>query len=502
MRHLGAIGDGRADDSRAFQAAHDALPGGGTIEVPPGRYRVGTVRISNRDIVFRLAEGAILIKHGSAGPEARGMFAIEGLRQAGFKLIGGMIDLNGEGPNGIGVPGRIPNAYASQTVPTIRALAGPSNAAVFALRSSGLTVEHVSIRNSGENGLLFRNCGDVSVSGCSFENLANYGVEFSLVPLTFDGSRAPMPTRGRCAVRNCTFTDIDDYGLGTGNGVGVGGGGADQSRHTDYAVEDCRFVRCQRDIHFELPKGVISNLRISSIRSVEARQGSLGLIGVGHCVVDGYDIRDAGTAANALLGPRPDIYGMVLSTSFRRVTLRNVTVVDGRQAAIRRGSRASLRRGSATMEVTDLELGAEHVGAFVGVMGGNPEGVCYIGRVVAILSPTRATLDVPAGATVRNGICVIGGATRNGLIMRAGDDVQLEAVSIKAGADDPSPGAVPGAALLIERVEGPVTMGRVQIERAAARRKVRAAIVIQGSAGLSTAGATVNGFERVVERGS
>ena len=62
VRTFGARGDGVANDTRAVQAAVDACAaaGGGTVVLPPGRYRSGTVALASH-IVLELDAGATLI---------------------------------------------------------------------------------------------------------------------------------------------------------------------------------------------------------------------------------------------------------------------------------------------------------------------------------------------------------------------------------------------------------------------------------------------------------
>ena len=61
VREAGAVGDGRALDTAAIQRAVDrcAAAGGGTVLLPPGRYRSGTVLLRSH-IVLKLEAGAVL----------------------------------------------------------------------------------------------------------------------------------------------------------------------------------------------------------------------------------------------------------------------------------------------------------------------------------------------------------------------------------------------------------------------------------------------------------
>ncbi|MGD9502824.1 MAG: glycosyl hydrolase family 28-related protein [Methyloceanibacter sp.] len=64
VKDKGAVGDGRADDTAAIQAAIDAVAGtGGTVLVPDGVYMVSAVENKLRlksDMTLKLADGAVL----------------------------------------------------------------------------------------------------------------------------------------------------------------------------------------------------------------------------------------------------------------------------------------------------------------------------------------------------------------------------------------------------------------------------------------------------------
>ncbi len=371
-----------------------------------------------------------------------------------------MIDLNGEGPMEIGKPGRIPNRYGAQTAADIRAIAGPANAAIYALRASFVTISDVTIANTGETALLFRNCGHVHVQRCQFRNIANFGVEFSLVEAAIDGGTEPMPERGACRVSDCDFTDIDDYGLGTGNGVAVGGGGGGgQGAFAGFEITNCTFTRCQRDIHFEFLAGtLLTDLAITRIRSRDARQGSFGLVGVRDVTISDYVAMDPGSAPTAALPEHyPSVYGGALSGDFDRIRLKNVAIIDGRSRGIRIGRLGAINRGSRTFVASDARFDTGDIGAFLGIRGANPKGTWYVGRIVEILAPDRVLLDLPAAAGTTGATYSYGGATREGLILTHGGGVTLDHVRIVAGRGSGLPGEPPAAGLRLEALRTPVT---------------------------------------------
>jgi parallel beta-helix repeat protein len=500
----GARGDGVQDDTPAFQRACDLLGGGGVVHVPAGVYLLDRIDIRHRGIRVELAEGAVLRKRGPAGPDSRGIFIVDGLHDASFELSGGTIDLNGEGPMAIGRPGLIANLYGPLTIPTVIGIAGPANAAIFARRSSGIAVSGCTILNSGENGLLFRNCGGIRVTGCRFSNIANYAIEFSFVADDGDGGQGPFPPLADCEITGCRFEDIDDYALGSGNGVAIGGGGARlTSGIRDYRISDCTFVRCQRDINFELHQGSwMEQVQIARVTSVEPRQGSIGLISVRNSSVRDVVIDDAGSAPSALLIPaRPELYGVVLSTNFSDIELSNVIVRDRRPGRLFAGSGASIARGSRRLRTAADAFEPSDVGNWIGIMGGNPQGCAYVGRIAAVSSAREVELDIPAGAAVRDGRFAVGGVTRNGVILTSGSDVTFDNVQIEAGAAADQASIPEAAAVRMSGMRGKVSFARTQLRGPRGGSKPAGLRVTGGRAQLlGVDGVRVEGFGRATVR--
>ena len=466
VARFGARGDGRNDDTRAFQAALDSLSGGGTLIVPAGRYHVSLVNVLHRGIRVALEQGAVIVKRGPAGPESRGIFVLDRMIDADFELSGGAFDLNGEGPRGIGTAGRIPNQYHHLTIATVIGISGPANAVVFARRSSQITVSGISVNNSGENGLLFRNCGQVQVRDCRFFNIANYAIEISLTNSASDGGTGRMPRRDGVTVSNCYFEGIDDYALGSGNGGGIGGGGGrNLGGFSGYRISGCTFVRCHRDIHFEFEEGSwLEHFAISGIRSIEPRQGSIGLVAARRGEIADVSIVNPGSAPSALLIPaRPEIFGIVLSSGFSDVALRNITITDDRDGRQVEGTGASITRGARRLAVRTPVFRADDLDRWIGILGANPAGSAYVGRVTRVLSPTQVEIDLPAGATVRNARFALGGLARNGLVLNSGADVELENVRIAAGAAGDAKALADAAAIRMQDMRGTVRLTGVDL---------------------------------------
>jgi hypothetical protein len=65
IKNKGAVGDGITDCTTALQQAHDSLPNGGIILIPPGRYNFSTLNITNKYITITgsgvLVNGTIVV---------------------------------------------------------------------------------------------------------------------------------------------------------------------------------------------------------------------------------------------------------------------------------------------------------------------------------------------------------------------------------------------------------------------------------------------------------
>lgn len=112
VRRFGARGDGRQDDTLAFQRAVDALPDGGVLDVPPGDYLIDAVRsvhLRSR-MHLRLARGARLLARPNASPRAYVLTAerVSDVRISGGAIVGDRhrhLDSSGEWGHGIALRG-------------------------------------------------------------------------------------------------------------------------------------------------------------------------------------------------------------------------------------------------------------------------------------------------------------------------------------------------------------------------------------------------------------
>lgn len=107
-RAFGARGDGVSDDTRALQAAIDALPAGGTLVLGPGNYVIDperSVRLRSRTRLS-MSPGTRLVARANAAPRAY-VLLIEGVRDvqvSGGRIVGDRNHhLSGEGEWGHGI---------------------------------------------------------------------------------------------------------------------------------------------------------------------------------------------------------------------------------------------------------------------------------------------------------------------------------------------------------------------------------------------------------------
>jgi polygalacturonase len=112
VRRFGARGDGRSDDTQAFQDAIDSLRSGGTVDVPAGIYRIDPLRsVQLRSGVhLRMARGAELHAIPNAAPRAYVLLvqAVENVRISGGRIVGDRdrhLGTEGEWGHGIAIYG-------------------------------------------------------------------------------------------------------------------------------------------------------------------------------------------------------------------------------------------------------------------------------------------------------------------------------------------------------------------------------------------------------------
>jgi hypothetical protein len=438
VMEFGAVGDGTTNDTGAFQDGVDSLTDGGELFVPDGTYSVGAVNVTNQNVHIRLAPGAVLKARAFTGSD-RGIFQLEGMIDAGFKLSGGRVDLNGEGPFGIGVAGRLPNTYAAGTIAAIKGINGPVNAAIFARRSTGIEVEGMTVENSGEDGFLFRNCGQVMVHHCKFRNIANWAVECSWTVPGGDGGSTTMPeNRGDWLFEDCEFEYINDLMLGSNNGGCIGGGvGSDVplGNFKNFVVKNCRVFRCWRGFQLEAPYGGTTwdNVVMENIYFDEVSQNIVTIVGTRSYKVDkiiGDRLGDAGACAvhyTARAGTNashyPDVAVIIISGDCKTGDITNCDTEDSRAGGAVKRTDGAITAGSDLLNSAGASFSTNDVGKSVAILGAGPSGAGYTtvhqSWIKQRISATQVRLEHAAQTTVTGATFGYGGTTRHGVILRA-----------------------------------------------------------------------------------
>lgn len=486
-----------ADANSGFQRAINDLPNGGIIRAHAPLYRVSNVIVSNKNITLDLGSATTIRRIGTPTLPTRGMFHVLNLIDANFTIRGGTLDLNGEGPMGIGVAGRLSNTYSilNNSAP-VKGLSGSVNSAIYALRSTKIYVYDTAILNTQESGILLRNCGQCTIERVDFSNIGNCGVEVSITDGSVDGGTVAMPDRSYVFIRNCTFTDIEDFGLGTGNacGIQVGGSSTGQGRLSDYDFSGNKYTRCQRAFHFEFLSGTwVEGLTCTDFQADECRQGGFGAIGVRKGRIEGV-VRNAGaaptvaltydalTASMPAISPSdryPSIYGAVLSGDVSQLDV-DLIVTDNRNQTVIRRTDGAMTAGSAILNSAGASFTSADVGKWVGVLGANPQSVCLVGKIASYQSATQVTLDRPAFTTVTGATFAYGGATREPLIVNSIASADISGI-FEGGVVSGLPNEPVSAAVRIRNITDRVSINNVtMLGRASSATPVGLRVVNDG----------------------
>lgn len=284
----GAKGDGTTDSSTAVKNCVAAVRAGSTVKFRAGGVYLidgttdsgGGYPIGGSDVVID-ARGA-QIKKGSTS--AGRLFQGAGLSR--LRFIGGDWDLNrSAGSDG-------------------------DNSAVFVgYRCDDCGFEGMSIHDSTENALLFRNCGRIAVRACTIKHIHNIGIEFfnysdsNYTSNSFPSATAP-DLEGGHRITDCSFIGIDDSSGAAENGCGVSGVSEDTNQPFDHvSVANNMFRDCRRGIWFEMTGdgtadgiSIIGNTIVGDVAGAATYECKHG-IGVSSCsnvVIKGNTIHNAG----------------------------------------------------------------------------------------------------------------------------------------------------------------------------------------------------------------
>jgi polygalacturonase len=282
VRDRGAHGDGRRDDTAAFQAAIDALPvAGGTVEVPAGRYLIDplrSVRLRSR-MHLQLAPGATLLARPNAAERAYvlSVHRIADVEISGGRIIGDRDAHAGGGEWGHGIMIRSAQRVTVRNVHVSRCWGdgisiGGSALGGRVVPSEDVLIDAVVCTGNRRQGLTIGRSRRVHVRGSEFSGTAGVlpGCGIDIEPDPGGSARDVLiedcVVRGNrgsgiqvykqafaVTIRRCTIEDNRGYGvlaLGAVDGViadnrirgnGLAGAGL-RARTRDYRLQGNRFA--------------------------------------------------------------------------------------------------------------------------------------------------------------------------------------------------------------------------------------------------------------------
>lgn len=181
VRDFGAVGDGRRDDTPAFQAAVDALPeSGGTVRVPAGNYLINPLRSVRLRSRMHLAMDADtrLVAMSNAAPRAYVLLLqqVQDVEVSGGRILGDRerhLGSAGEWGHGVMVRGssgiRLHDLHISRCWGDGISVGGLSGIAGLApLPSRDVVIRDVTCQGNRRQGLTIGRSRHVQVLGCSF----------------------------------------------------------------------------------------------------------------------------------------------------------------------------------------------------------------------------------------------------------------------------------------------------------------------------------------------
>ncbi|MGK6353108.1 right-handed parallel beta-helix repeat-containing protein [Parapedobacter sp. DT-150] len=211
VKRFGAKGDGKADDSRAIQAALDSAAMGDTVYIPKGTYLVHTLRLVPN--VHLVADGVLkqpkalagqfaIEKQHSDAPLFRAhrvsnvylSFRAETVNEAIYASQSSNItiaesDIQGDSTNRRPFPAVLWYSCSACRVvgSTISQVGGARESpkvyhpgtAVRVLSSSGVTISGNHLHHNGENGIFIHDSGDVEIDGNYIHHNGMSGIQIA-----------------------------------------------------------------------------------------------------------------------------------------------------------------------------------------------------------------------------------------------------------------------------------------------------------------------------------
>jgi polygalacturonase len=282
VRDLGAVGDGTSLDTDALQSAIDrcASTGGGTVEVPSGRYRTGAIVLRD-DVTLHLDAGATLV--GSERPQDYPLVRArwEGReRETHAPLIGGNglrnVAITGRGTiDGAGAPWwtRHREGRLDHPRPRLVSLADSTNVLIAdvtltnspswtinPVRCENVIVDRVTIDNPHDS----PNTDGINPDSCRYVRIANCYIDVGDDCITIKSgieTEAPelLTPCENIVVTGCTM--VNGHG-----GVVIGSEMSGDVRNV--VVANCVFTHTERGIRIKSRRGrggIVEDVRVTNV---------------------------------------------------------------------------------------------------------------------------------------------------------------------------------------------------------------------------------------------
>ncbi|MCW5892300.1 MAG: right-handed parallel beta-helix repeat-containing protein [bacterium] len=322
VRRLGAAGDGHADDTRVFQNAVQRAAGGGVVRVPPGVYRLGTVRLRS-GITLALDAGAVLLgspddaDYDPVDLVPSLTFADLETADFSFALLAadGCTDVTITGPGVIDAARTRrggPKPIALRGCRRVRVadveVRGAPNYAVSLLGCTDVVIEHVTVTGGHADGIDLDCCRRVRVAGCRVDALDDG------ICLKASGTGGEERFCEQVVIEDC-IVESSSNGLKLGSESSTG--------FRDVVLRDC-LVR-----HRPAP-GFPPEIAEDGGVALEMADGGV----LEDVLVEHVRIENVGTPLFVRLGDRSRAAGATAPGVLRRVTIRDLVATGARATSV------------------------------------------------------------------------------------------------------------------------------------------------------------------------
>lgn len=243
VRDKGAVGDGVHDDTHAFQAAIDALPGsGGTVTVPPGNYMIDAARAINlrSNMLLQLAPTAQLSAIPNNLPRSHviKVWGVSNVQIVGGRIVGerqGHLGTTGEWGYGLNISGSNKVSVSDMHISDCwgdGVLVGAIGSEANGVLATDITLTRVTSTHNRRQGLTIGPVDGVTVIDSTFSDSRGTKPESGIDMEPQKQGRARNVQIIRCTIdgnngcglemhdnvvgvviKNCTIRDNNGYGV-------------------------------------------------------------------------------------------------------------------------------------------------------------------------------------------------------------------------------------------------------------------------------------------------